>query len=494
MRILHVASEAAPWAQTGGLADVAGALPAALVEADPHADVGLLVPMYRGVAERVADAGLALDDGAPVTVRFGAYEIAARVRRAGRHRGVALAFLDAPALYDRDGLYVAPGGGDYADNHVRFAALSRAAIDFGEIVFGAAPDVIHAHDWQAALAPVYLRVDPALGPARAHTAAVFTVHNLAYQGRVPKHVTPELGLPWSVFSMHGMEAWDQLCLLKGGLAYADQITTVSPTYAREILTPAYGEALDGFLRHDAAPLTGIVNGIDTHAWDPATDRAIAAPYAAGDLRGKAACRAALLDELAWTDDGAPIAIVVARMATQKGVDLIADVVPDLAGLGVRLAVLGAGDRALEDRFRWLAGVFRDHLRIVIGFDVARSRRWYAGADLYLMPSRFEPCGIGQLYAMRYGAVPVVSQVGGLVDTVDDPGDDDLAQGAGTGVRFTPVTADGLRVAIARAARLHADRAAWTGLVERGMRRDSSWRDSARRYLDVYRVALASRRS
>lgn len=487
MRVLHVASEAAPWAQTGGLADVAGALPAALVEADPHADVGFLMPLYRGVAERVAAAGLTLDDGAPVVVRFGAYEVAARVRRAGRHRGVALAFLDAPALYDRDGLYVAPGGADYADNHVRFAALARAAVDFGEIVLGAPPDVIHAHDWQAALAPVYARFDP----ARAAIASVFTVHNLAYQGRVPKHVTAELGLPWSVFSMHAMEAWDQLCLLKGGLAFADQITTVSPTYAREILTPAYGEALDGFLRHDAAPLTGIVNGIDAASWDPATDRALAAPFSAADPRGKAHCRAALHAELEWTDDGEPLAIVIARMATQKGVDLIADVVPDLAGLGVRLAVLGAGDRALEDRFRWLAGVFRDHLRVVIGFDVARSRRWYAGADLYLMPSRFEPCGIGQLYAMRYGAVPVVSQVGGLVDTVTDVDLDD--DGGGTGVRFTPVTADALRVAIARAARLHADRAAWARVVDAAMRRDSSWHHSARAYLDVYRVALASRR-
>ncbi|HTJ43830.1 MAG TPA: glycogen synthase GlgA [Kofleriaceae bacterium] len=466
MRVLHVASEAAPWAQTGGLADVAGALPAALVEADPHADVGLLMPLYRGVASKLEAAGLALDDGEPVVVRFGAYELAARVRRAGRHRGVALAFLDAPALYDRDGLYMAPGGGDFADNHVRFAALSRAAVDFGEHVFGAAPELIHAHDWQTALAPAYLRLDS----SRDAIASVFTVHNLAYQGRVPKHVTAELGLPWSVFSMHVMEAWDQLCLLKGGLYFADRITTVSPTYASEILTPAFGEGLDGFLRHDAAPLVGIVNGIDTSSWEPPPD--------------KAAARAALLEELGWTDDGGPLAIVIARMATQKGVDLIADVVPDLSGLGVRLAVLGAGDRALEDRFRWLAGVFRDHLRVVIGFDVARSRRWYAGADLFLMPSRFEPCGIGQLYAMRYGAVPIVSSVGGLVDTVSDPE---------TGIRFSPVTADALRAAIARGAKLYADRRAFDRVVSSGMHRDSSWHDSARAYLDIYRAALAARR-
>jgi starch synthase len=478
MRILHVASEAAPWAQTGGLGDVTGALPHALVQADPRTDAGLLVPLYRGTAERVRAAGLALDDGVPVTIRFGSFTMAARVRRAGRHHGVALAFLDAPALYDRDGLYVAPNGGDHPDNHVRFAALSRAAVDFGELVLGARPDVLHAHDWQTALAPVYARLDP----THAGIATVFTVHNLAYQGRVPKHVTPELGLPWSVFTLQQMEAWDQVCLLKGGLAFADRITTVSPTYADEILTPAFGEGLDGFLRHDAAPLVGIVNGIDDASWDPATDRALPAHFGAGAPEGKARCRAALCEELDWPVDGAPLAIAITRMASQKGVDLLADLVPDLAGLGVRLAVLGAGDRALEDRFRWLADVFRDDLRVVIGFDVARSRRWYAGADLFLMPSRFEPCGIGQLYAMRYGTVPVVASTGGLIDTVEDPE---------TGVRFTPITAPALRDAVARAAQLHADRAAWTRVVHAGMRRDSSWRASAAAYLDVYRDALAA---
>ncbi len=488
MRILHVASEAAPWAQTGGLADVVGALPAALVAADPHADVGLLMPLHRGVEARVRDAGLELDDGVDIVVLFGAHQISARVRRAGRWRGVALAFLDAPTLYDRPGLYHAPGGGDYADNHVRYAALCRAAVDFGDLVMGAPPDVIHAHDWQAALTPVYLRLD---GPPRHKTAAVFTVHNLAYQGRVSKYVTPALGLPWSVFTMYGMEAWDQLCLLKGGLGFADQITTVSPTYAREILTPAFGDGLDGFLRHDAAPLVGIVNGIDVETWDPATDRALAAPYSADDRAGKARCRAAMLDELGWADDGGPLAIVISRMAAQKGVDLIADLVPDLESFGVRLAVLGAGDRALEDRFKWLTGVFREHLRVVIGFDVARARRWYAGADLLVMPSRFEPCGIGQLYAMRYGTVPVVSSVGGLVDTVDDAPSGDGEPG--TGIRFAPGSADALRLAIARAARLYRDRAAWSCVVDAGMRRDSSWHDSARAYLDIYREALAARR-
>jgi starch synthase len=487
VRVLHVASEAAPWSQTGGLADVTGSLPAALGATDPVDRIGLLIPLHRGTAARLAEAGLVLGEGDAVTLPVGPHEIAARIRPAGVHRGVRLGFLDAPALYDRDGLYGPPGGGDHPDNHVRFGALCRAAADHGDLVLGAAPDLIHAHDWQAALAPVYLR----LGEHRAHS--VFTVHNLAYQGRFPKEATLELGLPWEVFTPARMEAWDGLCLLKGGLAYADHATTVSPTYAREILTPELGEGLDGFLRYDAAPLTGIVNGIDTDAWDPAHDPAIAAPFSAIAPDGKAACRAALAAELGWPDDDQPIAVVISRMAGQKGLDLIAEVVPELATIGLRLAVLGSGDGTLEERFRWLGGVFRDHLRVVIGFDAARARRWYAGADLFVMPSRFEPCGIGQLYAMRYGAVPVVSAVGGLCDTVDDPGDVELAAGDGTGLRFWPVTAGTLGAALRRAARLRGrDPAGWARLRRAAMTRDSSWGASARAYLDVYGAALAAR--
>jgi len=487
LKILHVASEAAPWSQTGGLADVTGSLPAALAATDPVDRIGLLTPLHRGTAARIAEAGLALGEGRPVTVTVGPHQLRARVRPAGVHRGVQLAFLEAPALYDRDGLYGPPGGGDHADNHVRYAALCRVAADHGDLVLGAAPDLVHAHDWQAALAPVYLR----LGARRAHS--VFTVHNLAYQGRFPKEATVELGLPWEVFMPARMEAWDRLCLLKGGLAYADRATTVSPTYAREILTPELGEGLDGFLRYDAAPLTGIVNGIDTASWDPARDPAIAAAYSADDPAGKTACRTALAAELGWPDDDLPIAVVISRMAGQKGLDLIAEIVPELATIGVRIAVLGSGDATLEDRFRWLGGVFRDHLRVVIGFDAARARRWYAGADLFVMPSRFEPCGIGQLYAMRYGAVPVVSAVGGLCDTVDDPGDAALAAGDGTGLRFWPVTAVALAAALRRAVALRGrDPAGWARLRRTAMARDSSWSASARAYLDVYRAALAAR--
>jgi starch synthase len=523
VRVLHVASEAAPWAQTGGLADVVGALPQALA-AEPGLDVGLLIPLYRGVAARIAAAGHALEFGPPLPGLDG------RIARAGRVHGVALGFLDAPALFDRDGLY-GPPGGEFGDNHLRFAALCRAAVAHGPAVFGDARpvDVLHAHDWQGGLAAAYLRLgvpdalvasEPSAHGARAasaaiaravraevgqrapgepprtliadaaRTAAVFTIHNLAYQGRFPKSATPAVGLPWSVFTHQAMEAWDQLSLLKGGLAYADRLTTVSPTYAREIRTPIAGEGLDGFLRHDAAPLSGIVNGIDIAAWDPARDPELAAPFSADAPAGKARCRAALLDELGWSDDGSALAIVIARMAGQKGLDLIAELVPEAAALGLRVAVLGAGERALEDRFRWLAGAFRDHVRVTIGFDTARARRYYAGADLFVMPSRFEPCGIGQLYAMRYGAIPVVSTVGGLVDTVEDVTADGAA---GTGFRFAPVDAPALHGALVRAMAMFRTPARWAQLRHRAMTRDSSWRDSAHAYADLYRDALAARR-
>ncbi|MCE9577404.1 MAG: glycogen synthase GlgA [Deltaproteobacteria bacterium] len=507
MRVLHVASEAAPWAQTGGLADVVGALPQALA-ATPALDVGLLIPLYRGVLARLKAAGHTVSYGPPLAV--GGVE--ARLASIGRVGGVATAFLDAPALYDREGLYSAPSH-EFIDNHRRFAALCRAAVAHGPAVFGDARpvDVIHAHDWQAALAPAYVRlgvrdpvavahaaplgakavdVPPVVPPSPA-IATVFTILNLAYQGRFAKRATEEVGLPWSVFTHDKMEAWDQLCLLKGGLVFADRLTTVSPTYAREIRTHAAGEGLDGFLRHEAAPLSGIVNGIDAVSWDPARDPALAAPFALGDMAGKARCKAALLAELGWTDDDSALAVVIARMTSQKGLDLVAELVPEAAALGVRIAVLGAGDRALEDRFTWLADTFRDHVRVAIGFDVARARRYYAGADLFVMPSRFEPCGIGQMYAMRYGAVPVVSAVGGLVDTVED-----VVGGGerhGTGFRFAPVTTPALHAAMERALAAYRAPEAWARIQARAMRRDSSWRESADAYAALYADALDARR-
>jgi starch synthase len=384
-----------------------------------------------------------------------------------------------------------PGGADHPDNHVRFGVLCKAAVDLADRLLGGPLDVLHGHDWQAALAPVYLRLDP----ARGRTAAVMTVHNLAFRGIVPKTAVDDLGLPWELYSMHRMEFWGQLCLLKGGLAFADAITTVSPTYAREILTPERGEGLDGFLRWDVERLVGIVNGIDDDAWDPATDAALAATYSAADPSGKAQCRAALAAELGLKASAqTPIIGVVSRLAGQKGLDLVADLVPQLHTVGATLVVLGSGERELEDRFRWLADRFTADLRAIIGFDVALSRRIYGGCDLFLMPSRFEPCGIGQMYAMRYGAVPVVCAVGGLVDTVIDPGDAELASGRGTGFRFEHATVDGLRWALVRAVRMFQERRdGFRTLQAAAMRRDSSWRASALEYLQLYRAAVRARR-
>lgn len=490
MRVLHVASEAAPWSQTGGLGDVVGALPDALVRSDPEVRAAVLSPMYRGVADRLAAPGAAIVTR-EVTVQVGPFPITVTLRGLRRPGRADHWFVDAPDLFDRNGYYAHPGGGDYTDNHVRFGALCKVAVEHGATMLGGEVDVVHAHDWQAALAPVYLRLDP----ARERTASVMTVHNLAYKGVCPKHAVGELGLPWSEFTMHRLELWDQVSLLKGGLARADAATTVSPSYAREIVEPIAGEGLDGFLRHDVARLVGIVNGIDTEAWDPASDRAIAAPYSAADPSGKAACRAALAEEYRLAvGPRTMIAAVVARLADQKGLDLIADLVPELAERDVRLVVLGSGDPALEDRFRWLARVFREHVAVTIGFDVARARRIYAGADVFVMPSRFEPCGIGQLYAMRYGTIPIVHAVGGLKDTVEDPGDDGLAAGGGTGFAFAFPDLVGLRWALDRALRLYRDDpAGWARLVGAALARDSSWAPSAREYLQLYRAVVRARR-
>jgi starch synthase len=483
--VVHVSSEVAPWAQTGGLADVTAALPAALA-AGGDVRGAIVVPLYRAAARKLAADGVALVASAPRVIQVGPHAIDARILRADGPGGVAIGWVDAPALYDRDGLYGPGGIGEFGDNHIRYAALSRIAVEAGAELVGGPVDVIHAHDWQGALAPAYARLDPALAAGMARAAMVTTIHNLAFRGLYPVHTVPELGLPWSAYDHHHAEFWGQLSLLKAGLAYSDTVTTVSPSYAAEILTPALGEGLDGFLAHDVGRLVGIENGIDAAAWDPARDPALPRPYGAAQLDGKAACRAAVAAEVGLAvDDGTLLAGVVARMSWQKGLDLVADVVPALHALGVKLIVLGSGDPALEDRLRYLATAFADTVAVRIGFDAGLARRIYAGADAFLMPSRFEPCGLGQLYAMRYGTPPIVHAVGGLRDTVDD---------GETGFAFGAADPVALEQAIARAAAVFAtDQDAWREMVVAAMRRDSSWAGPARAYVDVYRDAIARRR-
>lgn len=476
MRVLHVASEVAPFAQSGGLADVLAGLPAA--EAGHGIEVAVVVPLYRGVADKLAAAGIALAAGTALPLEVGVHRLDAQLRIA-EIGGVRHGLVDCPPLYDRPGGLYGPHGGEFGDNHLRFAALGVAALAAGPVLLGGPPDILHLHDWQGGAAAIYARLAGA--PARIIT----TIHNLAYRGIFGKGVMTELGIPWSMFTVDQLEFYDQVSFLKAGLGFADVVTTVSPSYAEEILTPERGEALDGFLRQ-LPRVVGIANGIDTQAWDPATDRALPATFSHDQPAGKATCRARLADELGIPlPEGDFLIGVIARMTDQKGLDLVADIVPDLARIGLRLVVLGSGEPALEERFTWLAERFREHVAVRIGFDGALARRIYAASDLFAMPSRFEPCGLGQLYAMRYGAIPVVHAVGGLRDTVSDPGDAELAAGHGTGVKFSAAVAGALTEALERAVGLLRVPATRAILRRAAMLRDSSWTASALEYVRLY---------
>jgi starch synthase len=488
VKIAHVASEVAPWSQTGGLADVVGALPTAL-ERTGQAECAVFSPLYRGMRQRIEAQGASLDEsGLTVTVPLAGRQLSARFLRVRRADAAPVYLLDYPALYDRDGLYMGADGRDHPDNHLRFALLCRAALEAAPRLMDGIPDVFHAHDWHAGLVPVYLRTRY----RRGHPAAVFTIHNLAYQGVFHKDVLPALSLDWSVFTPARMEYYDNLSLLKGGVAYADAVTTVSPSYAYEVRTPRFGHNLDGFLRNQARNFHGILNGIDAGSWDPARDRAIAANYDRDTLdRGKVLCRRALAQEFGLTiGDRELLLAVVSRFTGQKGIDLVADLVPYLAELGARLVVLGSGETGLEERFRYLARVFSRHVAVRIGFDVPLSRRVYSGADAVLVPSRFEPCGLTQMYAMRYGSVPIVHAVGGLRDTVLDPGDPALCRGQGTGFCFEHPTVQGLGWAVGRAARIFRESPeGWQRICRSGMQCDWSWDEPAREYMRLYRRLL-----
>ncbi len=349
--------------------------------------------------------------------------------------------------------------------------LGKAVLAGAPALLGAAPDVIHVHDWQGGPAAIYARMTP------SPPAIVATIHNLAYRGIFPKLVMDELGFDWSTFNQRELEFYDQVSFLKGGLAAADVVTTVSPSYAQEILTPERGEALDGFLRWDIHRLVGIVNGIDARLWDPKTDSALAAPFSRETLAKRANNRAALASEMELPASDQPLLGVIARMTGQKGLDLVADIVPELADLGAQMIVLGAGEHDLEVRFRSLAEQFPQQLAVRVGFDVGLARRIYGGTDLFVMPSRFEPCGLGQLYAMRYGSIPIVHAVGGLRDTVTD---------GVTGLRFESADAASLRSAVARGVALCRDPKKHVTMQRAAMARDSSWMASALEYVQLYR--------
>jgi starch synthase len=480
--VLSVASEIYPLVKTGGLADVVGALPKAL--AAEGVRMRTLIPGY-------PDVMLALREAAEVHA-FGDLPGGPARLLAARVAGLDLLVLDAPKLYARSGNpYTGTDGKDWPDNALRFGALAAAAAGIARGAVAAfRPNVVHGHDWQAGLVPAYLRYSGD-GP---RAASIMTVHNLAFQGQFPRELLPALRLPAESLSVEGIEYYGSIGFLKGGLALADRITTVSPTYAWEIRTPEGGMGLDGVLRQRADVLSGIINGIDIDVWDPARDPHLRQPFDVKRIALRAANKAALQERLGLAvNPGAFLFGVVSRLTWQKGLDLLPEVLPALDASGAQLALLGAGDPALEKRFADAASKRPGRMAAVIGYDEALAHQIQAGIDALLMPSRFEPCGLTQLCALRYGAVPVVARVGGLVDTVVDANEMALAAGAGTGVQFAPVTAEQLLFAVQRVGALARDRAQWRRIQHRAMTTDVGWTRPARRYAALYRELVPHRR-
>ncbi len=477
LRILLISSEVEPFAKTGGLADVAGALPKAL-EALGH-DVRVLMPKYRGVERHTTLSAVVPRVHVPIGDRT--TEGALLEGRMGR--SIPIYFLAHDRYYDRPALYGA-GDGDYLDNCERFVFFCRGALEAIRAL-GWTPQVIHANDWQAGLVPVYLETLYAGDPALEPVATLFTIHNLAYQGAFWHFDLPMTGLGWDLFTPAGIEFYGKLNFLKGGLVFADVLNTVSKTYAREIQTPEFGCGLEGVLQDRSADLHGVVNGIDYSVWDPATDRESAKPYSADDLAGKGVCKSALVEEMALDDDGAPIIGIVSRLAAQKGLDLVLEALPDLVEAGFRIVLLGAGEPAIETAFTEAATAYRGRMAVRLGFDAGVARRIYAGSDMFLMPSRYEPCGLGQMISMRYGTIPIVRWTGGLRDTVTEfrP-----ARCTGTGFGFSETTARGLLEAAMRALAAYREPALWRQLVRNAMAADFSWQASAREYVALYRKA------
>ena len=477
LKVLHVAAEAHPLIKTGGLADVAGALPAALLA--QGVDARLLLPGYAAVLTAMRAAGGVQAVGAPLGPAFGAARLALlRAHLPGS--GVPLYVIDAPWLYGRAGNpYVDADAMPWPDNHLRFGLLGwiAAQLAAGGLDPEWTPDVVHAHDWHAGLAPVYLRAHPA-----ARTRTVFTIHNLAFQGLFGFDAAAPLGLPTALLTPELLEFHGELSFMKGGLTCADRVTTVSPTYAREILTPAFGEGLEGVIQMRAAHLSGILNGVDTAHWNPAADPLIAHAYDAQQMAGKAANQRTLRAELglAGTAHG-PLFAVVSRLTGQKGLDLLPEALAGALARDAQLVVLGSGEKGLEDAFVALAARHPGRVAVQIGFDEALSHRIFAGADAIIVPSRAEPCGLTQLYGLRYGTLPVVRRVGGLADTVVDE-----AAGTGaTGFVFDSATVPALAAALMRAVDVFMHPKRWRALTRAGMETPVSWEPAARAYLALY---------
>jgi starch synthase len=478
MKILFVSPEGLPFSKTGGLADVVEALPKALVEMG-H-EVAVVLPRYRNTKV----AGVLVPS---LTVPNGTAWRFAAVADGGVVHGVRYFFVDDPEYFDRDQLY-GERGQDYPDNAQRYAAFSRAAIEIAKQVWPA--EVIHCHDWQSALVPVILRVQYANDAAMQAVPVVLTVHNMGYHGLFPREVLEAVGLPDTLFSIDGLEFYGRVNYLKGGLVFADYLTTVSRKYAKEIQTPEYGHGLDGVNRIRADRFVGILNGVDYAAWSPENDKFIAAKYSATDLSGKQACKKDLLAEFKMPAKAAerPVIGIVSRFADQKGFDLIAAVADDLMKENLAIVALGTGDPKYEKLFAALAKKFPDKVGVRIGYDNALAHKIEAGADMFLMPSRYEPCGLNQIYSLRYGTVPVVRATGGLDDTIEDF---NPKTGKGTGFKFEAYDGRALVECIRRALKAYGT-PAWHVVQANGMAQDFSWKASAGEYVKLYEAARKAR--
>lgn len=481
--VLFVSSEVHPLAKTGGLADVAGALPIAL--AAQGFDIRILLPAYPGTLEAA--------QAHPVS---GPVELLPRRRAARLHLGtlpetdLPVYLLECPELYDRHGsLYVGPNGHDWPDNAERFGLLSKAAALFGsaEGLAGWRADLLHCNDWQTGLAPAYLHFDP-----QRHAHALFGIHNLAFVGTFPEELLPVLDLPLSSYCADGVEFFGSISFLKAGIYYADHITTVSPTYAKEIQTDAYGYGLQGLLHWRNQQLTGILNGIDTQHWNPAIDPFLPATYGGnGKLSGKHVCRQALQERLGLSvDDGVAILGMVSRMTWQKGVDLVLDTVERLMEQPIQLVILGSGDPNFEQRWQAFAQRFPQRISVTIGYNEELSHWIEAGSDIFLMPSRYEPCGLNQLYSMAYGTPPVAHRTGGLADSIVDTSPRSLHDGTATGFLFDGNTANDFYGGLLRALLAFQSKKLWRHIQQAGMTRDFSWTNSAEQYADLYHALLS----
>ncbi|MGB9028877.1 MAG: glycogen synthase GlgA [Acidobacteriaceae bacterium] len=483
MQIVFAASECAPWAKTGGLGEVVRALPRQIATLGHKATV--YIPYYRQVRELAPEKQYAVRS---ITIPFQNYSRFAAILDGGVHDGVQMYFVDCPELFDREFLY-GTSSGEYQDNWERYGLFCRAVLEGSKLL--GAPDLFHVHDWQTALLPVYLRTLYYYDPILRNRGTLLTIHNAGYQGRYAAATVEKLLFPWEIYMPQRGEHSGQFNFLKAGIVYADRLTTVSPRYAEEIQTPEYGATLDEVLRKRAADLRGILNGVDYQQWNPANDGNIAAHYTPENLSGKAECRRDLLHAFGAgrVDDATAVVGMVTRLTTQKGIDLIGEIAEPLMQENVVLVALGSGEEYYENLLRSLAAKFSGKLMVHIGYDTTLAHKVEAGSDMFLMPSRYEPCGLSQFYAMKYGTVPVVHGTGGLESTIEEW---NAEARSGTGFKFHGYTAANFLAAIQRALGAFADKATWQTLMRNGMAQDFSWVKPAGEYVEVYQQVVEGR--